>query len=255
MSDPLQTAWLRLERAEAHINDIEAEIVAFFQANPCSMTSHEHVNEAGETWYVVKIAPTKLFPKMLPAMISDAAANLRAPLDYAVCRVFDAIPHPDVDGNRLMFPIAKTPEGFASVMNQRKIATFSPELADIIRAAEPYEGGNDYLFALHHLARKERHVDLAEIGMMRGSRSGSITVGPGGIAYLHIPDDGWHLLDHAIPVASFSVPDFEVRLEIPLQVSICKPDAFLGQPVALALRNSSAAVKGLLLEIDKRFFK
>lgn len=253
-SHPLETSWLRLERAETHLNEIEREITAFFQANPHEMVVHEHLNEAGETWRVVKMRKIAKLPRILPAAVSDAAANIRAPLDYAVARVCEIAPRPDVDCDRLLFPIGNSLKAFQDELKRRKIATFSPDLAALISEAKPYAGGNDLLYALHHLGRKERHVDLAAIGLLQGRYSGRISVGPGGIAYFVLPDVGWHALDEEISIASFNVPEFEVNLQVPLNISIRKPEVFQDQPVGDALRQAAGAVKDLLLRIEKRFF-
>jgi hypothetical protein len=83
VSDQFNSAWLKLVRARKHIDDLEAEILAFWASNPYLI---EEVGSPKTDLGSYRIGGTpKPPPDVIPLITGDAAHNLRSALDHFAC--------------------------------------------------------------------------------------------------------------------------------------------------------------------------
>jgi hypothetical protein len=75
---------LKIERAERHVRELEAEIRAFRERNPYRVV-RDHDAQAGR--YVYRVKTVEDVPACLSTIIGDIAHNLRSALDQLACQM------------------------------------------------------------------------------------------------------------------------------------------------------------------------
>ena len=134
---------LKIERANKHIADFGASVVAFLQANTYTVRV-EKDPESGDSllqygW--ANPAPIEKFS----LVVGDAVHNLRSALDLAWNEVVSI-------SNFSKFPIFETEEKLVTALRGRKMHEASPELWRlIVDVIKPYERGNNSIWAIHRL--------------------------------------------------------------------------------------------------------
>jgi hypothetical protein len=80
---PLDDAWLKIERANEHLDTLAASIQQFFESNPYSISRNE-ITLIGEKHLQYFIKPNLTLPKEFSLIVGDVLSNLRSSLDYVV---------------------------------------------------------------------------------------------------------------------------------------------------------------------------
>jgi hypothetical protein len=253
--DPLESAKLRLERAEQQIRDLNESTGAFFRSRPY-YTVEDRDTKPGRILHWVKLF--ELPPKRWMVDVTEITGHLRSPLDYSINAVASTIGTDLSKFRRLAFPFAPDQQKLEDEIKSRKIQRVSPDLADIIRASKPFhpdKGGNSLLFGLNELTKSEKHRDLSVINMAahqwalgggRGWRSeGEVIFGFGS---WDPKEQGFILIDRS------SDSKVNGEAQIALNVALGKLKGFDRQPVVQTLTQMASAVKAVLLKIEKRFF-
>ena len=146
--------WLKVERAEQHINELKA-MLAGLVADNIERFSIDNQKRALKEGRPVTSAP---IPKHLPTVLGDALHNLRASLDHAYCILIEANGHTPTEFSR--FPFTKdwqsqkgSIEGHVKTGNgpSAKVIDF---IGDEI---QPFPGGKHRLFDLHRLDIADKH--------------------------------------------------------------------------------------------------
>jgi hypothetical protein len=167
-SNRFSSAWMKVNRARSHVDDLEAEIVAYWETWPIStrgtgITETEGGGTGARTFTVENVRP---LPDSIPVLVGDAVHNLRSALDHFA---YAAVAQPT---RQTCFPIwsrddprkAAPPgkEWLDTVAKQ--LATASPGLIDAVRALSPWETGSDKrLWAIHELDRVDKHRLLLSV--------------------------------------------------------------------------------------------
>lgn len=154
MVDRFESALWKIDRGRKHVDDLEAEVRAFWAADSYEI---EMVGTpfAGKGFYRVKRMTA--LPEIIPLIAGDAAHNIRSALDHFAW----AAASPHERGAHTYFPIwisaaARTQDKWEKqVCKQMKGA--SAELIEAVTQLEAWEAGRDsLLWAIHELDRVDK---------------------------------------------------------------------------------------------------
>jgi hypothetical protein len=148
---------LKIERANHHIDDLEARTSAF-AADECHTVTVEHDTNAG--YDLLKLTVAKSVPDGFALIIGDAMHNLMAALDFAIGDIEFA-----TTGERdryTKFPIYETREKLETSVNGGLKHKIPPAIINhIVDTIQPYSGGNgDSIYALYRLDIEDKHKIL-----------------------------------------------------------------------------------------------
>jgi hypothetical protein len=152
---------IKIERAERHLSDMQAEIFGFRSGKPNAYTvgTKRNPNTRQVIYYVRDI---REMPLVIPAIVGDVTQNLRSALDYAVHQIFRAKYQGRISPEYFGFPVCLSASKYKSV-GVRKIACLGQDVVDVISAVEPYKGSpngifsNGDLWCLHELNNISKH--------------------------------------------------------------------------------------------------
>lgn len=158
----LESAKLKLERAETHITHLEREFKAFVARKPHRF-GVKHDQQTGQAFIQIRFVEPP--PASLALIIGDAVHNLRCALDHTLWELVG------LDGGtqdkHLLFPIRDDRQKFEAAVNG--LQTPSPWLKDWLRAQEAFENGRGRLLhLLHALDIADKHRAVAPV--LRGTR-------------------------------------------------------------------------------------
>ncbi|MDP3383382.1 MAG: hypothetical protein Q8S47_08660, partial [Phenylobacterium sp.] len=231
-------------------------------------------------------AVDRRIPTALHVMVGEVLHNLRSALDNTLGAIA-LINYPSDAG--VGFPFGRDVDAFkAELAKQKKLPS---DARDIIAAAQPYQGGNHLLWALHELNRRDKHrKGLVPLNMpaetsvsyiiferglpfVMGSRSGQhLIVSPrpthAQLAVTRYPMAFWDARPGRITFGNASSPG-EESLEFMTTTPGAKFHADLhptfsigftnvgldGQPVTAVLNDMRDLVERLLLTFASRFFR
>lgn len=238
---PLDGPWAKVERAHEHIDDLESTTRFFFERHGNSF--HCDVQrEAGDV--VVRVSRSDPLPTRWSTMIGDAVHNLRSALDLLVYQL--VVVNAEVPTTETGFPVAASANRLEA-MAERKVKGASQGAIQLIRATNPYPGGNDALWQLHRLSIADKHRLLVVVGTaviaFQESVDNVVWAGSdvedwGGPIYL---EDGMEM---------FRIPCDDLKghryVQFSLQVAFGKGEIVEGQPVVPTLRELANAVEQVL---------
>ncbi|GAB4352446.1 MAG: hypothetical protein Kow00114_01150 [Kiloniellaceae bacterium] len=258
MPDPFEGPKLKIERAEAHIRDLQAAVAAFHQTDPYALVREE---KGGKYHYRIRILQP--VPTSFALLIGDAIQNLRTALDYAACCL--AIQkNPAANVNDVSFPIGADLAKFKSSAKD-KIRKLTPEARAFIEALKPYQGGNDAFWRLHRLAVRDRHrLLLTTWGRFRSVGVVMLSPHPTKEEKIKTPRVWLNPADHSpatedgtdafiCPVAEIGSTideDIQVRVEI----AFGDGEVVKSEPIDPTIFQLRDFVKDVILSIEKRFF-
>jgi hypothetical protein len=150
------SAQLRLLRAEEHLNDLEAQIRAFFAEQPHTIVAEPDPDGAHE---IYKLKFTKRFPFRWRILATEIIEHARSSLDHAAFACHLAA-RGDPNCRYVSFPFGKTPNDFETAIKGRS-KDLTTEIKARLRLFNCYEGGNDLLYALNNLANLSKHALIA----------------------------------------------------------------------------------------------
>jgi hypothetical protein len=175
----------KLHRAAEHFKQLEAQVSGWEKGNGYTLNVKP---DPDPPHYIVRaelLRPVEDEP--FPLVLGDFLQNARAALDYiagALGNVGAGGWMDETDALATMFPITRSPERFAEVV-ERRLPTVSDPVRAAIEDLQPYETGGDIwmfepLWILNELARLDRHRFLqigdARIGMLRLDPATSMNV-------------------------------------------------------------------------------
>jgi len=197
---------LKIERADKHIHEIEAALLAFKKSDPYKIGTKEDSQTRQLVYYITK---AEAVPEPIAAIAGDALQNLRTALDYVAWQICPASER----GPHTAFPISDDAAKYEAEKT-RKVKGMLKAAIDAIDATKPYKGGNDTLWRLHRLNNIDKHRLLLTVG----TAFSAVNVGPhivgemikSGIA-LHIGKPGIKL---AIPTIYLKPLDRQFPLKV-----------------------------------------
>ena len=169
MLSTIECIRVKLERAQKHIQELDAELGSFFASNPYPI-SYKRDPETRRLIYCVR--NTRALPPILSAISGDAIQNIRSSLDYLAVGLFRSIPQKPQNDNaspkRIYFPIFDSVKQYKSE-GRGAIPRLRPDATKLIDAVEPYKGGAGHiLWVLHRLSIVDKHRMLVMIGSAYG---------------------------------------------------------------------------------------
>lgn len=192
----------KLKRAYLLIDELKAASDRFLFSDPSPYSAEKDLgSEPGRCLYraVVREEP----PISMALILGDILHNLRSSLDFVA---WQCVLHGGGDPNRATgFPISDTEADFERDLRSR-VAGATAESLNVIRSAEPYKGGNDLLWQLHHLNRFDKHRLLP---IVAGSTS-SVGFNLGRAMARHRPE-GWPAPDYPYVFMKGESPAFPLR--------------------------------------------
>jgi hypothetical protein len=187
MADPFDSPRRKLARAKKHVVNLEREIGQFVKTTTYERFSESHADKPFLT--VHKIRMSKPIPDGLSEIAGDAIGNLREVLDHATFAV--AVASGASNPRNAYFPFSGTVEDIDARIKGR-CKDVPIQMHPLLRAFEPYDGGNEVLFTLNKMANRDKHALLAAFGAV-SMDGGMNVIGTGG--YMSMPDP--HIWDHA----------------------------------------------------------
>lgn len=153
MPNRIDAIWPKIERAEQHINDLDAAVCAFHNGarKPCTLGAKDYP-ASGKTLYEVEFVAD--IPARIPMLIGDALQNLRTSLDYLANEL--VLAGGGTPDKRTAFPITESAQKYLSE-SPRKVFGMRQEAIDKIASYKPYNGGNNTLWRLHALNNRDKH--------------------------------------------------------------------------------------------------
>lgn len=149
-ADILRYPYLKVERAEYHINDLNGRIQAYLAQKPLRLVTRGEPKADREVHFIKEVIPLPNFS----LIIGDAVHNLRSSLDLLMfAMVGDRAKRP---GN-VQFPFAKRADSLVSTMKNREADLAGKKVIAEIEALKPYPGGNEWLSGLHSLDITDKH--------------------------------------------------------------------------------------------------
>lgn len=145
------SAKLKIERANHHISDVEAQWGAFLEKKVHGIRKDSNSDMTAHTFSVQYI---KDFPSEIALAIGDAIHNLRCALDHLAWEVVGR--DRGTQNRHLKFPAYKDRTSFEAACNG--IITPSIAVKDMFKALEAFPGGTGhFLYVLHHLDNIDKH--------------------------------------------------------------------------------------------------
>lgn len=152
MTDPLESAHLKLSRAAEHLEQTETEIRRFSQTNPY-VPVPIHDPKTGDQ--VVRVRVFGRPPMRLGLLAGDVLHEVRASLDHMVYQLAELDPdHPR--GEKTQYPIFDTPEAF-DAMPKYYLAGVPAQYRTYIREVQPYNPRFAVLGPLARLNNRDKH--------------------------------------------------------------------------------------------------
>lgn len=157
MNDRFHGSWLKIERAEEHIENLNAIIGGFLGTDFYRISVEQDVD--GSNFVRFDVDASKFPRETCALVIGDALHNLRGALDLLYAQL--VIAPPDA---WTIFPISDTREKLvkrlAGLEDKKITKAFSQFILDRIKA---YETGNEPLWLLHRLNDWDKHQLLIPV--------------------------------------------------------------------------------------------
>jgi len=163
MSDPLGSAWLKLDRADKHLNELLRKVDAFAERQP--YTSERHLDR-NRGLHIYRVNLPRKPPRTWGPVIGDAVHNMRSSLDHLAWAL--ACLTTSNPSRKTAFPIFerwndRSPRNFASMVRQM------PDAAkQAVDELQPYKhgelAGKHPLAVLSYLSNRDKHQLLVPLG-------------------------------------------------------------------------------------------
>lgn len=156
MSNSLEDISIKIERAETQILDLERKVTTFFNSKPYTLVSKVDRQLSIQIFQISLTVPP---PKEFKVIVGEILHNLRSSLDYLACAL--AIEHSG-SCDKIYFPFGKNVDAFEDEL-RKKTKLICSDGKEMIRALKPYRGGNELLWLLHDLNRKDKHISIVPV--------------------------------------------------------------------------------------------
>jgi len=245
-------AWVKIERAEQHIRDLDAEVAAFLDTRPYAAVAKMHRNGGKTFRAVVREQP----PAHLGLIAGDAIHNLRSSLDILIWDL--------VRANRLqpsrsdMFPFARNAEEYLSKRGRGKIKSIPQAAVDVLDAIQPYRGGNDVLHEVHRLDIEDKHHVLLPMAAAAEYLRFSVTAN-GGKPVLFPMGDGAPIISPVkdgtkLGWTEISIPhpklEMDMDVEFAFYVTLSEAKVCAGKPIGELLTELANVVERTVTQLE-----
>lgn len=144
---------MKTDRAEVHLQELEAEVAKFIEDDPYVITSKDNVKRH---WHVLRIE-VKPLPEVIAALVGEFAYCLRSALDQLAWQL--ALKHVVRPRSATSFPIRGTRPAIGFGDATRDII---PAAVAVIESLQPYQRGDAFrdhpLWILNELCIIDKHA-------------------------------------------------------------------------------------------------
>jgi hypothetical protein len=162
--DRLRLIRIKIERAEKHLDDLEAAVQSLGEAT-FKLISLDSQSETRKPF--LNVRPLNIYPPEIPAITGDVIHNLRCALDHLVFHLVQVGitfgETPPEKWEDIQFPISHSPDSYEDGKG-RRIKGARREAIEAIDALKPYKGGNEALWLLRRLDNTDKHSFILPIG-------------------------------------------------------------------------------------------
>jgi hypothetical protein len=151
----------KFARARRLASELSAEVEGFLSGEPYRLEASEEPN--GDLVYRVQVRAQP--PIGWSVLIGDIVHNARSALDHLAYALVNK--NGGTPDEHTYFPISDQPTGFGAKI-RKSLHGASKESKDVIRALEPWQGGDDILWRLHRLDIFDKHQLLVPVGAAHG---------------------------------------------------------------------------------------
>lgn len=244
MSSLFDSPRICIERAREHINTLDVTTDKLFE----NAELYFDIQEADESGRHLVLCKCRVeIPSSLPAIASDAVANIRQSLDQALSASYESLTGSET--RKISFPFAKKKDDLEGEI-KRKCNGLEPEIKDIVRNLEPHSEGNHALWALHDLCIENKHRRLGVIGHAVNDADGKFRV------FLEAGDqvyDPRHWLDlqTGMKIGLLTNPDtIEGYLKVRTALAFVKSPVANRQSATTFLNEVAAMVESIIMTVE-----
>ena len=248
---------LKIERANKHIRELQAAILAFNATNPHEVSAKRDPQTRKLIYYVLKAEPV---PVEIAMIAGDILHNLRSALDHLAYQLFMVGTRGVGDPKHVYFPIFDDAAKYKAGVGG-KVKGMRQDAIDAIDAIKPYKGGNDTLWRLHKLDNFDKHRLLITVGAAFSNFNVGQHLGPKlaemmkaqGLPMPAIPDLYISPTDRMFPLKAgdelfIDAPDAEVneKIKFLFDIAFGEPGVFEGDSILETLQGMLDLVNNLV---------
>ena len=232
----------KYDRAQKHINDLEACLDAFRKSNPYTIGEKRDAQAGKMTYY---LASVRDIPPDIPLILGDALQNLRSTLDHLVWKIVERAG--GTPGTHTGFPIFDDAKGY-DALAPGKVEGAGQYAIEAINRLNPYKAGNHYLWMLHRLNNIDKHrllltVCHAKFGhsmtpseqeefLRKRGEAGGRTGTRYEVSYTQSPPAALHAGDE---LRTVPLSEADQNVGIVIDIAINEHDVAKGEPLTLLL--------------------
>jgi hypothetical protein len=157
MRDDLLASQAVIDWAVSQLQILDSEIDAWVKSRPYTITEQFDTDRRMDAFKVVVSDP----PRLIDVHVGVIVHCFRSALD--ILAVTLARRNGVTSVENIYFPISKSFDVFNGDGRKKVKGLSAPDIAKI-EALKPYKGGNDLLYALHHMDLRRKHTRLIEVG-------------------------------------------------------------------------------------------
>lgn len=140
---------MKLARAMEHIEDLEASINAYFAGKWCTVSLSK---DANGRYHLSTTMHGE--PQNYRLIVGDAIHNMRVALDFMAVEL---VTLNGKNGKGVYFPFGTDAASLDGAIKSKNFHKASDRAIALLKATQPYRGGNDLLRALHDLDIQDKH--------------------------------------------------------------------------------------------------
>lgn len=239
---PFDSSKRRVSRAKVHIHDLNGRINKFLVDYPCTHAVDPDANSINQ-FHKIKFSAT--IPDSFGEIAADALENLRAALDQAGYAV--AVASGTNDPRSAYFPIGDDAMNLESIIGMR-CKNIPNEIVSIFRGFQPYQGGNDLVWALNRANNINKHRLLVPACQFLSDMNLRIR-GYGGDC--RIPPPVW---DRGKNEIVFAITSPDAKIEYNINGSYCvsfdEIEVIRGYPAAYILSAMASEVECIVMATE-----
>lgn len=149
----LESAYLKVERAQEHILELELEIHSFMTSNPYAVWRDDDTVEGD---IVYKLSSFPGYPPRILILIGEIVFNLRSALDHLAYQLV-LLSGEAFNERRIYFPIGNSFNEFKRIMRTGEIKKINRTSRRRLIALKPYRSGNNGFWILNELSNRDKH--------------------------------------------------------------------------------------------------
>jgi hypothetical protein len=244
---------LKIERAYSHILDVQHAIQAYLGRHPYILVVDLNADKSKR---LVKARRVHELNPMVGLIVADAIHNLRSSLDLLAISMARKNGIATTQG--INFPFGRCEDAFESNAAKAEIKAAFGSALEAVKELKPYKGGNDLLWALHDLDRRNKHIDLVSIGGARFDHTVKAMFKPGTTEPLTIsgPQSFDPLDQETIILETPNIgSNFNVEAQFTIDVAFGDVEPVKNQPVLATLQNLASLTTSIFSMFEFNFFK